>query len=100
MKDHPSEKAFRYRLLIFTTTTGTYAEITGSTGNTEAGSSSPVYEVSFINNGEHGAYGWLDYLQLKARRSNIFSGKTSQFFDSESVADGRITEFTIRQQNK
>ena len=75
--------------------TGTYAEITDSTGKTEVGSSSPVYEVSFNNNGEPGAYGWLDYLQLKARRSNIFSGKTSQFFDSESVSGGRITEFTI-----
>ena len=66
-----------------------------STGKTEADSASPVYHVSFNNNGEPGAYGWLDYLQLKARRSNIFSGKTTQFFDSESVAEGRITEFTI-----
>jgi hypothetical protein len=75
--------------------TGTYAEITDSTGKTEAGSPSPVYHVSFNNNGDQGAYGWLDFLQLKARRSNIFSGKTSVFFDSESVSDGRITEFTI-----
>ena len=60
--------------------TGTFAEITDSTGKTELGSPSPVYKVSFDNNGEQGAYGWLDYLQLKARRSNIFSGKTSLFF--------------------
>jgi hypothetical protein len=76
-------------------TTGTYAEITGSTGKTAVGSSSPVYEVIFNNSGEQGAYGWMDYLKLRARRSNIFSGITSQFFDSESVGDGKITEFII-----
>ncbi len=76
--------------------TGTYAEITDSTGITEAGSTSPVYHVSFNNNGDQGAYGWLDYLQLKARRSNIFNGKPSVYFDSESVTEGRITEFTIK----
>jgi len=76
-------------------TTGTYAEITGSSGKTEVGSQSPVFEVNFYSNGEQGAYGWLDYLQLKARRSNLFNGKTSQFFDSESVGEGKITEFII-----
>jgi hypothetical protein len=75
--------------------TGTFAEITDSTGKTEVGSASPVYEVSFNNNGEQGAYGWLDYLQLEARRSNVFNGKTFMFSDSESVSQGRIAEFTI-----
>ena len=75
--------------------TGTYAEIADSTGTAEVSSSSPVFSVSFYNNGEPGAYGWLDYLQIKARKANIFNGKTTQFFDSESVANGRITEFTI-----
>lgn len=76
--------------------TGTYAEINDSSGTTDVGSPSPVYEVSFNNNGEPGAYGWLDYLQLKARRSNIFSGKQYRFFDSESVAEGKITELTLK----
>jgi hypothetical protein len=75
--------------------TGTFAEITDSSGTIEVGSASPVYEVRFLNNGETGAYGWLDYLKLKARRTNIFSGKTTQFFDSESVSEGGISEFTI-----
>ncbi len=75
---------------------GTYAEITGSGGKTEVGSPSPVYQVSFDKSGEAGAYGWIDYLQLKARRSNNFSGKTSMFFDSESVSSGTVTEFSIR----
>ncbi len=74
---------------------GTYAEITDSTGQIELGSSSPDYRVSFYNNGQPGAYGWLDYLELKARRSNIFSGNATEFFDSESVSPGRVTGFTI-----
>ncbi len=74
---------------------GTYAEITDSSGIAEVESSSPVYGVSFFNNGEPGAYGWLDFLQLSGRRSNIFSGKDAEFFDSESVSPGRVTEFTI-----
>jgi hypothetical protein len=75
--------------------TGTYAEISESSGKTEIGSPSPVYKISFENNGDQGAYGWLDYLQLKARKSNVFNGKTSTFFDSESVTAGRISEFSI-----
>jgi Peptidase family C25 len=74
---------------------GTYAEITDSVGKAEVGSSSPVYQVSFYNNGEPGAYGWLGFLELQARRYNNFSGKTTEFFDSESVSAGRVTEFTI-----
>ncbi len=76
--------------------TGTFAEITDSTGKTELASPSPVYELNYNNNGEPGAYGWLDYLQLKARKSNIFNGKTTLFFDSESVSEGMVTEFTIK----
>jgi hypothetical protein len=75
--------------------TGTFAEIGVSTGQTEAGSTSPVFKVTFDNKGEQGAYGWLDYLQLKARKPGIFSGKMSRYSDSESVGAGKVTEFTI-----
>jgi hypothetical protein len=75
-------------------TTGTYAEIEASSGKTDVSSSTPSYTLFFDNNGEQGAYGWLDYLQIKARRSNIYSGKTALFSDSKSA--GQVTEFTIR----
>jgi hypothetical protein len=74
---------------------GTYAEITDSAGITDVESSSPVYQVSFFSNGEAGAYGWLDFLELRARRSNNFRGRATEYFDSESVSAGRVTEFTI-----
>jgi Peptidase family C25 len=74
---------------------GKYAEITDSTGSMEVASTSPVYDVKFVNPGEPGAYGWLDYLILRARRSNIFTGKSTRLLDSRSVAAGRITEFSV-----
>ena len=74
---------------------GTYAEIMDVTGKMQAASASPSYVINYMNNGESGAYGWLDFFQFKARRSNIFDGKTTQFFDAESIGEGRVTEFTI-----
>ncbi|MCX6254752.1 MAG: type IX secretion system sortase PorU [Bacteroidia bacterium] len=75
--------------------TGTYARIADSTGSIQAGSTSPVYDIKFFNNGETGAQGWLDYIKLQGRKSNSFSGTIMQYSDSKSVAPGRITEFTI-----
>jgi hypothetical protein len=77
-------------------TTGTYAEINDSSGSFDVGSQSPVYEVNFDNNGEQGAYGWIDYLELKARKSCIYNGKMTKYFDSESISEGKITEYTIQ----
>ncbi len=77
-------------------TTGTYAEITDSSGTAPVASPSPVYKVTFNSGGESGAHGWLDYLQIKARRFSSFNGKMSQFFDSRSVEAGRITEFSVK----
>jgi hypothetical protein len=76
--------------------TGTYAQISDSTGSIQPGSTSPVYDISFFNNGETGAHGWLDYVTLQGRRSDSFSGSVMQYSDSKSVAPGRITGFTIR----
>jgi hypothetical protein len=76
--------------------TGTYAQITDSTCSTQPASSSPVYDIRFFNNGETGAHGWLDYIQLQGRRSNSYSGSVMQYSDSRSVAPGSITGFSIR----
>ena len=55
--------------------TGTYAQITDSSGSAYPLSSSPVYEIKFYNNGESGAKGWLDYVRLQGRRQNVSTGK-------------------------
>jgi hypothetical protein len=74
---------------------GTYAQIADSTGSIQPGSTSPVYEIRFFNNGETGAHGWMDYVKLQGRKSNSFTGGTMQYSDSKSVAPNRITGFTI-----
>ena len=75
--------------------TGTYAQITDSSGSFLPSSTSPVYDLKFFNNGETGAHGWLDYITLQGRRSNLFDGPLMQYCDSRSVAPGRITGFNI-----
>jgi len=79
--------------------TGTYAQITDSAGSIQPSSESPVYDITFFNNGESGAHGWLDWITLQGRRSNSFSGSEMQYSDSKSVAPGRITGFAIRSLN-
>ena len=54
--------------------TGTYAGITDSAGSINTASLSPVFEIRFFNNGESGAYGWIDYIKFQGRKSNSFSG--------------------------
>ena len=58
--------------------TGTYAQITDSTGSIKPSSTSPVYDITFYNNGEPGAHGWLDWITLQARRSNSFYSSEMQ----------------------
>jgi len=75
--------------------TGTYAQISDSAGYIYSVSESPSYEIRFYNNGEAGAKGWIDYIQLHGRRSNSYRGEIMQFSDSKSVAPGRVTRFAI-----
>jgi hypothetical protein len=75
--------------------TGLFAQIADSTGSFQTSSSSPVYDISFYNNGEAGARGWLDRLTLQARRTNSFSGNTMKFSDSRSVGAARISGFSV-----
>jgi len=75
--------------------TGTYAQIADSSGTITPLSSSPDFEIRFFNNGEISAKGWLDFIELQARKKNIYNGQTTFLTDSRSVTPGRITEFAI-----
>jgi hypothetical protein len=79
--------------------TGTYFQITDSTGSIQLSSTSPVYDIRFNNNGDASVHGWLDWITLQGRRSNSFSGSERQYIDSKSVESGRITGFTIQSPN-
>ncbi|MBN2632903.1 MAG: type IX secretion system sortase PorU, partial [Bacteroidales bacterium] len=76
--------------------TGTYAQITDSTGYFYPLSSSPLFTLKYFNNGEPGARSWLDFVQLHARIENVYTGHTKFYSDSKSVAEGQITEFSFR----
>ncbi|MDQ1332874.1 MAG: hypothetical protein QG576_909, partial [Bacteroidota bacterium] len=75
--------------------TGTYAEITDSSGSAFPVSSSPTYEIKFFNNGELSADGWVDFVKLQGRKRNIFANTATFFSDARSAGPGRITEFAI-----
>ncbi|MFA5819384.1 MAG: type IX secretion system sortase PorU [Bacteroidales bacterium] len=77
-------------------TTGTYAQIVDSTGSIFPASTSPVFEIRFYNNGEAGAKGWIDWVKLQGRKSNSYTGPAMQYSDLRSIAQGRITGFSIK----
>lgn len=76
-------------------TTGTYAQVVNEEGEAVPSSATPVYRVSFINNGDISAKGWVDYVLLHARRLNKFDGTTTHYIDFRSTGPGIVTEFTI-----
>ena len=78
--------------------TGTQAQIVADTGSFKPLSSSPSFQLKFSVNGEPGAKGWVDYVQLKGRRTSSFSGELTQYSDYKSVYPGRITDFIIKSQ--
>jgi hypothetical protein len=77
-------------------TTGIYAQAAETEGEAFTSSTGPMYKVTFANNGEISAKGWIDYVKFHARRLNKFEGKTAHYTDSKSVGIGNITEFTIK----
>ena len=80
-------------------TTGLYAYDIAAGDSSLPASSAPSYSVSFSNNGETGAKGWIDYVKIQARASLIFNGNNLVFSDSRSTAAGAITEFSISSQS-
>ncbi|MEZ4999465.1 MAG: hypothetical protein R2727_01865 [Bacteroidales bacterium] len=51
--------------------------------------------VSFHNNGDNKARGWLDFLYLHARVRTSYRGKQLRFTDYKSAGEGKITRFSI-----
>lgn len=78
--------------------TGIQAQIVSDSGSFIPSSAAPFFQLKFAANGEAGAKGWVDYVQLKVRRTNSFTGKMMQYSDSKSVTPGRITSYTIKSQ--
>ncbi|MFN8242029.1 MAG: type IX secretion system sortase PorU [Bacteroidales bacterium] len=77
-------------------TTGTYARDVLTTGNFIPSSDQPLLAMKYVNGGETGARGWIDYVWLQARGSAVFSGKTREIFDSRTIDEGRISQFNVK----
>ncbi len=77
-------------------TTGTYAQSAAKDGEATPQSSGPKFSISFLNNGETSARGWIDYLRIEGRRTNSFDGHTTHFTDSRSVMPGTVAEFIAK----
>ncbi len=75
--------------------TGTYFQITDSSGIIQTSSESPVYDLRFLNNGQNGVHGYIDRIKLHGRRTTSFTGSQMEFCDLRSVAQDRITIFTM-----
>lgn len=76
-------------------TTGIYARTAEMTGETYPRTSEPVFGISYSNNGEISARGWIDYILIHGRKKNNFNGKFSSFTDSRSVGEDTVTEFVL-----
>lgn len=76
-------------------TTGTYARLVLSEGKTEASDAASPLIVSFHNNGDNNARGWLDYLQIHTRVRHAYNGRQKVISDFRSVSMGSTTTFLI-----
>lgn len=79
--------------------TGTYFQIADSSGSIQTTSTSPVYDLRFLTNGQNGVHGYIDRIKIHGRKTISFTGNQTEFFDSKSIAPGRVTTFTIRSLN-
>jgi hypothetical protein len=76
-------------------TTGMYASDNEEKDSVLQAAQSPVFELRFNNNGEQGARGWVDFVRIRARASDIVGQEALQFMDSRTVGVNAITEFTV-----
>ncbi len=75
--------------------TGTYAQISDSSGTVLPLSANPVYRIGFRNEKDPGARGWLDFVSLHARKHNVYRGKTIHVLDSRTSSAENLTEYSV-----
>lgn len=75
--------------------TGIWARTAEVAGEVFPQSSEPAFRITYSNNGEISARGWIDYVILHARKQNKFNGRYAVFVDSRTVSEGTVTEFVL-----
>jgi hypothetical protein len=81
-------------------TTGIYAATADSAGEFLPLTAMPVYEIRFLNKGDQGARGWIDFITLQARISNSFNGQGVNVRDAKTIGNGAVTSFTVKTQQQ
>jgi len=67
---------------------------TGSDTFNTSGSTN-IIEISYTKT-EPSSVGWLDYIELNAKRNLIFTGSQMSFSNPYSIGNNKVTEFEIR----
>ena len=81
------------------TMTGTYAQISESSGSIFSTRPSVSFSLLFDQNGVSNAKGWLDYLEIKARVNNIYQGEQTIISDLNSIGEGFITTYSLQSES-
>ena len=85
--------------VIVSGTVGDYTFATLSTSQHQFSAASNVNLSIQFSSSYYGAEGWIDYLELNARRKLKFTGQQLLFRDVESVAEEVIAEFQLSNAN-
>jgi len=78
---------------------GLYASIATAQGSFFPASESPTFNITFSNGGNSSSSGWIDYIDLFARASTVYTSGQMFISDTLTVAPGRITKFVISSQS-
>ncbi len=74
---------------------GVYANIALAQDSCLPASAAPAFTVTFRNNGNLAATGYIDYIDFFARAQLKYNDKQLFISDSRSVAPARVTRFTL-----
>ena len=75
---------------------GVYANITTAEDSCLPSSSSPLFTLTYSSYGNIEATGYIDYVDLKARASLIYSDSQIFINDTRSVGSGAVTQYDIQ----
>jgi len=74
---------------------GLYASIATKEGSIAPSSATPVFSLTFYNNGNASASGYIDYVELRGRAQLKYNGGQLSFSDTKSIGAGQVTKFKI-----
>jgi hypothetical protein len=74
---------------------GLYASIATKEGSFMASSAVPVFFLTFYNNGNTSAAGYIDYVELHGRAQLKYNSGQLIFSDTKSIGTGQVTKFSI-----